>query len=1128
MTFLGPQAPPQAAGRLEELSGESWYVIEHYDSLAPFLMSIVSDSDLWLFVSSSGGLTAGRQSAEHALFPYLTDDKVHEAHHHTGPLTILFVPEHWEPFSDRYAGLYHIQRTLCKHALGHQLRFEEVNHDLGLRFSYTWQTGERHGLVRRAALTNLGKVVRQVRLLDGLRNLLPHGTSVLLQTNRSTLLDAYKRNERFGHLATYSLSSHVVDRPEPAEALMCTAVWSVGLNAEVTLLSERQVRAFRFGESVNDEQDVRAERGAYLSAASLTLAPGETAAWTQVADVDQSYAQIALLSEQLTKAPATLLAAVDVGVRQSTDALHRFIGLSDGFQCTGRPLTDARHTANTLFNVMRGGMPVDQYRVTRADVERFVHARDKRMDAPLCALGLPAEFTIQALHQASTDDSRLQRLCLEYLPFAFSRRHGDPSRPWNRFSINVRSADGSTVLDYEGNWRDIFQNWEALALSYPAYVAGMICTFLNASTADGFNPYRITRAGVDWEVPDPSDPWSHIGYWGDHQVVYLYRLLLIARSHYPDLLPGLLGTRAFSYANVPYRIAPYDALKEHPHDTIEFDLDRAQDIEARVHDVGGDGKMVWDASDRVYLVTLAEKLLVLLCARMSNFIPGGGIWMNTQRPEWNDANNALVGWGVSMVTLYYLRPLLELCHELFACAVEVTISEEVASWVDRLTAALASGQNGAALMDALGEAGSIFRINYYERGFTGSNRIVSSAAVAQFIDLTLRRVDETITANVRTDGLYEAYNLLSLDPAPDIAIERLPLMLEGQVAALSSMAVDAPKAVRMLRAMQASGLRREDQHSYLLYPDRSLPRFQEKSLVPRDQVMAIPLLRAHLEAGDDCIVGQTPEGMTYFHPALRNAQYVAEALDGLALQSEYAKAVETDREAVLALYESVFDHKAFTGRSGTFFKYEGLGSIYWHMVSKLLLAVQEVFYQGIASGADSKDLTELADEYYELRAGIGDYKTPVEYGAIPTDPYSHTPAHAGAQQPGMTGQVKEDIIGRWNELGIRVHGGQVTFTGALLRHNEFLTEPQDFTHRNLSGESQTIALAPGTLAFTYLQVLVVYHAADTPRIVLHGHDGSSTEEAGLSLSRADSKNMFGRTGAIRRLDVYLRPGIDDS
>ena len=29
--------------------------------------------------------------------------------------------------------------------------------------------------------------------------------------------------------------------------------------------------------------------------------------------------------------------------------------------------------------------------------------------------------------------------------------------------------------------------------------------------------------------------------------------------------------------------------------------------------------------------------------------------MNTQRPEWNDANNALVGKGLSVVTLCYLR-----------------------------------------------------------------------------------------------------------------------------------------------------------------------------------------------------------------------------------------------------------------------------------------------------------------------------------------------------------------------------------------------------------------------------------------------------------------------------------------
>ncbi len=65
------------------------------------------------------------------------------------------------------------------------------------------------------------------------------------------------------------------------------------------------------------------------------------------------------------------------------------------------------------------------------------------------------------------------------------------------------------------------------------------------------------------------------------------------------------------------------------------------------------------------MVNLTEKILVTLLAKLSNFIPEAGIWLNTQRPEWNDANNALVGNGVSMVTLYYLRRFLKFWSERF-------------------------------------------------------------------------------------------------------------------------------------------------------------------------------------------------------------------------------------------------------------------------------------------------------------------------------------------------------------------------------------------------------------------------------------------------------------------------------
>ena len=47
------------------------------------------------------------------------------------------------------------------------------------------------------------------------------------------------------------------------------------------------------------------------------------------------------------------------------------------------------------------------------------------------------------------------------------------------------------------------------------------------------------------------------------------------------------------------------------------------------------------------------------------------------------------------------------------------------------------------------------------------------------------------------------------------------------------------------------------------------------------------------------------------------------------------------------------------------------------------------------------------------------------YGAFPTDPYSHTPSFAGARQPGMTGQVKEDFLARLGELGAQVVAGRL-------------------------------------------------------------------------------------------------------
>src|ERR1035438_8666032 len=139
--FVGknPQrlAEDTVAGRLVVLEGEDFYRIANYDRMRPFFMTVVSDADHWMFVSSNGALSAGRRNADLALFPYYTDDKIRDMVEVTGSKTILIAQKQsrsylWEPFSERGHGIYRIGRTLYKSFYGNKLVFEEVNDDLSL------------------------------------------------------------------------------------------------------------------------------------------------------------------------------------------------------------------------------------------------------------------------------------------------------------------------------------------------------------------------------------------------------------------------------------------------------------------------------------------------------------------------------------------------------------------------------------------------------------------------------------------------------------------------------------------------------------------------------------------------------------------------------------------------------------------------------------------------------------------------------------------------------------------------------------------------------------------------------------------------------------------------------------
>ncbi|WP_100626945.1 hypothetical protein [Algoriphagus formosus] len=1128
------------------IDSEVFLKISNSDQMLPFFMSIISPYNHWLFIGSNGGLSAGRKDPENALFPYYTDDKILESSEVTGSKSIIRVQKNnqthvWEPFSIHFANEYRLKRNLYKSVFGNKILFEEENLDLELCFRYEWSTSDNYGFVKTSSILNTGNSELELSILDGIQNIMPYGVGSALQTMRSNLVDAYKRNEldRESGIGIFALSAIIVDKAEPSEALKATIAWSLGLENAKRLLSSSQLNSFREGFSIQEENDIKAQRGAYFIHFDSELHPGDSKDWMILADINQNVSQIRALAKEI-KTESNLIKKVKADIQRGTEELIKLDAASDGLQLTADSLKDTRHFANVMFNIMRGGIFDKNYQIEKEDLKNSIQNANREVFLKQKSKidSLPEKFSFTQLKELAENsgDSHFERLCLEYLPLKFSRRHGDPSRPWNNFSINTRNEDGSKVLDYAGNWRDIFQNWEALALAYPDFIESMILKFLNASTFDGYNPYRITKNGIDWERIEADDPWSYIGYWGDHQIIYLLKFLEFAENYAPGSLVKFFKEDFFVYANVPYKIKAYNEILKNPKDTIDFDHQLDQQIQKRWTSIGSDAALLQDQSGGIYQVNFIEKILATVLAKVSNFIPEGGIWMNTQRPEWNDANNALVGNGVSMVTLYYLRRFLNFFTQLLKQSTEqeIPVSEELLTFFKETLSTLNShqhlllgsfsGKDRKNVLDALGTAGSDFRMKIYADSFRGVKKNLLIDELLEFSSICQSYLEHTIRANKREDNLYHAYNLMSVENEEEVTIEYLSEMLEGQVAALSSGYLSSEEALQTLDALRKSKLYRADQHSYLLYPNKELPGFLERNTIPKEEIKRSKLLNSLLKKGNKKIVEQDVDGNYHFNGNFKNASDLSKALENLdPTQFEFT---ESAKKETLQIFEKVFNHKAFTGRSGTFYGYEGLGSIYWHMVSKLQLAVWECCIRAKEEKAPQELLDQLIRHYYEINEGIGVHKSPIVYGAFPTDPYSHTPAGKGAQQPGMTGQVKEDIICRFGELGVFIREGKLSFNPFMLKKSEFLTKSQTLPFIDVNGEKTVILVGEKSLCFSFCQVPIVYQLDSKDVIeISFGNEFKTVAENSLQLDEELSQKIFKRTGEIKQILVRVNEAL---
>ena len=121
----------------------------------------------------------------------------------------------------------------------------------------------------------------------------------------------------------------------------------------------------------------------------------------------------------------------------------------------------------------------------------------------------------------------------------------------------------------------------------------------------------------------------------------------------------------------------------------------------------------------------------------------------------------------------------------------------------------------------------------------------------------------------------------------------------------------------------------------------------------------------------------------------------------------------------------------------------------------------------------------------------------------------------------MTGQVKEDVLSRFGELGISVSEGKIMFNPRLLRKGEFLKKPRTFTYVDIDKKVKEIEVAKDSLCFTYCQIPIIYKLSEKEALKVEFNQGPSLEFTDLNIDLNTSKKVFERTGEISQIIVSI-------
>lgn len=403
----------------------------------------------------------------------------------------------------------------------------------------------------------------------------------------------------------------------------------------------------------------------------------------------------------------------------------------------------------------------------------------------------------------------------------FSRKHGDPERDYNFFSIAAEYYSQGN-----GNFRDVSQNRRNDVFFNKDVGEFNVKTFFSLVQADGYNPLEVrpslfnvkegkeadvkayvadsingdaeaiqnivagkftpgqisntvARLQLDLKVDD-GDFIANIldncdqnieagfgeGYWSDH---WDYNMDLV--DNYLSIFPDKLDE--FLFEDNTYKF--YDSVAFVVPRDEKYVINNKGAVRQYGMEVEDEEKLArpgfnkWATNwlktpdEKVYHTTLAVKMITLALSKFAQMdMDGIGVEMEGGKPGWNDAMNGLPGlFGSGTPETFELKRLVKFITDNFQGEGEVVMPAEIAKYMDDVKAVLDEYNAGSISDFEYWDRVASIRENYRETVklyLSGEEVNVSKAHIAEVFEAFAAKIDKGIEKAVEMgNGIVPTY-----------------------------------------------------------------------------------------------------------------------------------------------------------------------------------------------------------------------------------------------------------------------------------------------------------------------------------------------------------------------------------